>query len=253
MRQWMIAGNWKMHNTIEESKALAKAIADGTKDVTGGDVVVAPVFTALSAVADAIKGSKVGLAAQNVYFEDKGAYTGEIAPAMLKDVGCQYAIIGHSERRKYFGETDESVNAKVKKTLAVGLKTIMCVGETEQEREQGVTQFVVGQQVKKGLYGITDMADVIVAYEPVWAIGTGKVATPQQAEEVHAFIRQVLRELYGNSIAEATRILYGGSVTKDNIGDLMSTGNIDGGLVGGASLKSDSFIGIITTVAGKVK
>ncbi len=251
MRRWMLAGNWKMHNTIEEAKALARAVVEGTKEVTGGDIVVAPVFTALAAVSGVVRGTRVSLAAQDVFSEEKGAYTGEVAPAMLKDAGCEYVIIGHSERRKYFHETDESVNAKIKKSLAAGLKPIVCVGETEEEREKGVTEFVVGLQVKKGLYGVESLAEITIAYEPVWAIGTGKNATPQQAEEVHAFIRRLIADAYGQGPAEGIRILYGGSVTKDNIGELIAMENIDGALIGGASLKSDSFISIITNVAGK--
>ncbi len=250
MRQWMLAGNWKMHNTIAESAALAGAIVAGTTNVTGGDIVLAPVFTALSAVYEVIKGSRVSLAAQNVFYEDKGAYTGEIAPAMLKDAGCTYVIIGHSERRKYFHETDETVNAKVKKALAAGLKAILCVGETEAEQEKGITEFVVGRQVKAGLSGVGSLDDVTIAYEPVWAIGTGKNATPVQAQAVHAFIRGLLAQNYGDA-AKAARVLYGGSVTPDNVGELFAMEDIDGALIGGASLKSESFIGIIRTVSDK--
>lgn len=251
MRRWMLAGNWKMHNTIQEAKALARAVVDGTQGVTGGDIVVAPVFTALAGVSEVVKGTRVSLAAQDVFYEDKGAFTGEVAPAMLKDAGCKYVIIGHSERRKYFHETDESVNAKIKKSLSASLRPIVCVGETEEEREKGVTEFVVGLQVKRGLYGVESPAEITIAYEPVWAIGTGKNATPQQAEEVHAFIRKLIGDAYGQGAAKDIRILYGGSVTKDNIGELIAKENIDGALIGGASLKSDSFISIITNVAGK--
>lgn len=251
MRRWMLAGNWKMNNTIEESKALARAIVEGTKGVKGGEIVVAPVFTALASVYEVVKGTHVGLAAQDVFCEGKGAYTGEIAPGMLKDAGCRYVIIGHSERRKYFHETDESVNAKVNKSLSFGLKPIVCVGETEEEREKGITEFVVGLQVKKGLYGIEDLGDITIAYEPVWAIGTGKNATPEQAEAVHGFIRRLLRDCYGEDVATSMRLLYGGSVTKDNIGELIAMEDIDGALIGGASLKSESFISIITNVAGR--
>jgi triosephosphate isomerase (TIM) len=251
MRKWMLAGNWKMHNTIGESTALARAIAEGTPGGIDGDVIIAPVFTALSSVAAAIKGSTVHLAAQNMFFEDKGAYTGEISPSMLKDAGCEYVIIGHSERRKYFHETDETVNGKVKKALSAGLMPIMCVGETDEEREKGVTEFVVGQQVKKGLFGVERLDNVVVAYEPVWAIGTGKNATPDQAESVHGFIRGVLRESYGPQQADSTRILYGGSVTPDNTSALIAENDIDGALIGGASLKSESFIGIIRAVSGR--
>ncbi len=251
MRRWMLAGNWKMHNTIGESTALAAAIVKGTGDVKDGDIVVAPVFTALAAVRDVIKGSKVALAAQNMYYEDKGAYTGEVAPGMLKDAGCEYAIIGHSERRKYFHETDESVNAKVKKALSAGLKPIMCVGETEEEREKGITEFVVGLQVVKGLYGVESLSNVTIAYEPVWAIGTGKVATPDQAQAVHAFIRGIVKQAYDAAAAEFARILYGGSVTPENIGQLIAKSDIDGALIGGASLKSESFLGIINAVSNR--
>jgi triosephosphate isomerase (TIM) len=251
MRRWMLAGNWKMHNTVGESTALAQSIMEGSKGVADGDIVIAPVFTALSKVGDVIKGSQVALSAQNVYFEDKGAYTGEIAPAMLKDAGCEYVIIGHSERRKYFGETDDSVNAKVKKALAAGLKPIMCVGETEEERDKDVTEFVIGQQVTRGLYDIEHLDYITVAYEPVWAIGTGKTATPDQAETVHAFIRGILKGKFGDMAAETTRILYGGSVTPDNISQLMQKNNVDGALIGGASLKSESFLSIIRAVSGR--
>ena len=250
MRPWMVAGNWKMHNTVREAVALSLAIKQGSEGVKGGMVVIAPVYTALASVSEAVRGSHVKLAAQNVFYEEKGAYTGEVAPAMLLDVGCEYVIIGHSERRKYFHETDESVNAKVKKALATGLKPIVCVGETEEEREKGVTEFVVGSQVRKGLYGVASLKDIVIAYEPVWAIGTGKNATPQEAEDVHAFIRGLLEKIYGNEAA-AVLILYGGSVTKDNISDLIGMEDIDGALVGGASLKSDSFLGIIKAAAAK--
>ena len=244
MRKWIVAGNWKMHNTISESVSLARAIKDGLSNSASGEVVVAPPFTALAAVGDALKGSAVQLAAQNMYSEDKGAFTGEISPVMLKDAGCGYVILGHSERRKYFSETDQSVNAKVKKALASGLMPIVCVGETDEERVQGVTQSVVGRQVRGALAGVEKLDHVVIAYEPVWAIGTGKVATSAQAEEVHAFIRGLIRELYG-AVAEELRILYGGSVTKDNVAELAAMADIDGALVGGASLKPDGFLGIV--------
>jgi triosephosphate isomerase len=201
-------------------------------------------------VYDTIKGSQVVLAAQNMYYEDKGAFTGEIAPGMLKDAGCTYVLIGHSERRKYFHERDEDINLKVKKALAVGLKPILCVGETEDERIKNVTQSVIDRQVKKALNGVEKIDNVVIAYEPVWAIGTGKVATSIQAEEVHSFIRSILKALYGD-VSKDIRILYGGSVTKDNIGELIGMENIDGALVGGASLKTDAFLGIITQISAK--
>ena len=251
MRRWMLAGNWKMNLTIGESTALARAVVEGASGASGGEVVLAPVFTALASVAGVLKGSQVAMAAQNVFYEEKGAYTGEVAPAMVKDAGCVYAIIGHSERRKYFHETDGTVNARIKKALSCGLKPIVCVGETEEEREKGVTEFVIGQQVKVGLYGIDSLEHVTIAYEPVWAIGTGKNATPDQAQAVHVFIRGLLSDAYGNAAAAGTRILYGGSVTPDNIGQLIGMEDIDGALIGGASLKSESFIGIIKTVSGR--
>jgi triosephosphate isomerase len=185
-----------------------------------------------------------------MHYEDKGAFTGEIAPGMLKDIGCTYVIIGHSERRKYFHERDEDINLKVKKALAVGLKPILCVGETEDERIKDVTQSVIDRQIKKALSGVDKIDKVVIAYEPVWAIGTGKVATSIQAEEVHRFIRGILKELYGD-VSKDIRILYGGSVTKDNIGELIGMENIDGALVGGASLKPDAFLGIIHQIFGK--
>jgi len=250
MRNWIVAGNWKMHNTIGESIALAQAIKEGTKDIKNGEVIIAPPFTSLHSVGAAIKGSQVSLAAQNMHYEDKGAFTGEISPGMLTDIGCTYVLLGHSERRKYFFELDEDINLKVKKALAVGLKPIFCVGETEDERVKGVTQSVIDKQIKKALSGVEKIDKVVIAYEPVWAIGTGKVATSAQAEEVHSFIRGILKELYGDD-SQSIRILYGGSVTKDNIGELIDMGNIDGALVGGASLKPEAFLGIIWQISGK--
>lgn len=245
MRKWIVAGNWKMHNTISESIALAQAIKEGTTHLKNGEVVVAPPFTALHSTGEFLKGSSVRLSAQNMYCEDKGAYTGEVSPSMLKDVGCEYVIIGHSERRKYFSESDETVNLKVKKAIASGLQPIVCVGETDEQRVQGVTKSVVNRQVRGALSGIGKIDDVVIAYEPVWAIGTGKVATSAQAQEVHAFIRSLIKEMYG-SAADDLRILYGGSVTKDNIAELIAMEDIDGALVGGASLKPDGFLGIIS-------
>ncbi|MCX8022222.1 MAG: triose-phosphate isomerase [Syntrophorhabdaceae bacterium] len=248
MRRWLVAGNWKMNNTIEEAIKLATTVRENTYDIKGGDIILAPPYTLLHGVKEVIEGSNIFLAAQNMFYEDKGAYTGEISPAMIKDAGCTYVIIGHSERRKYFGETDEVVNLKTKKALKEGLKPIVCVGETDVERDKGITSYVVGIQVRKALYGIEFSEDIVIAYEPVWAIGTGRNATSEQAEEVHRFIRGILKELYGTP-SERTRILYGGSVTADNIGELINMENIDGALVGGASLKSDSFVGIIRKVS----
>ena len=250
LRTWMVAGNWKMHNTIGEAIALATRLKEGVGSLASGEVVVAPPFTALSAVYGVIKDSPITLAAQNMFFEEKGAYTGEVSPLMLKDAGCTYVILGHSERRKYFHDLDESVNLKVKKSLASGLKPIVCVGETLEEREVGVTEFVVGLQLKKALRGVSVIDDVVIAYEPVWAIGTGKTAFPEEAEEVHRFIRRVLGEMYGDACSQC-RILYGGSVTEDNIADLINMEDIDGALVGGASLKAESFLGIIKNIVEK--
>jgi triosephosphate isomerase len=250
MRKFIVAGNWKMHNTITESVALARSIKDGASDLKDGEIILAPPFTALFNVGEAIKGSNVFLAAQNMHYEDKGAFTGEISPGMLQDIGCTHVIIGHSERRKYFHEQDHEVNLKVRKALSAGLTPIMCVGETDEERLKEITQEVVGRQVKQGLNGVEKIENVVIAYEPVWAIGTGKVATSAQAQEVHSFIRGILKDIYGNT-ADNVRILYGGSVTKDNIGELISMEDIDGALVGGASLKADGFLGIIRSISEK--
>ena len=245
MRKWIVAGNWKMNNTIDESVALARTVKEGTAGLKNGEVVVAPPFTALQSVREILTGSTVAIAAQNMYFEDKGAYTGEVSPLMLKDAGCTYVIIGHSERRKYFVESEETVNLKVKKALATGLKPIVCGGETGGERNEGVTEAGVSRQVRGALAGIEKLDNIVIAYEPVWAIGTGVVATPPQAEDVHDFIRRLLVEIYGCAAADV-RILYGGSVTKDNITELIAMEDIDGALVGGASLKADGFLGIIS-------
>jgi triosephosphate isomerase len=245
MRKWIVAGNWKMNNTIAESVALARAVKDATAGLKTGEVVVAPPFTALQSVREILMGSAVALAAQNMYFEDKGAYTGEVSPLMLKDAGCTYVIIGHSERRKYFNESDETINLKAKKALSAGLKPIICVGETDGERNKGVTEAVVSRQVRGALAGIEKLDNIVIAYEPVWAIGTGVVASPAQAEDVHDFIRRLLVEMHGCMAADV-RILYGGSVTKDNIAELIAMEDIDGALVGGASLKADGFLGIIS-------
>lgn len=251
MRKWIVAGNWKMNNTVAESITLAKAIKDGSSVIQSGAIVLAPPFTALAAVGEAIKGSNVSLAAQNMHHEDKGAFTGEVSSVMLKDLDCTYVIIGHSERRKYFHEGDEEVNLKVKKSLTTGLTPIMCVGETEEERVKGITKDVIGRQINQGLNGVDKIDNIVIAYEPIWAIGTGKVATTAQAQEVHAFIRGILKDKFGDNSANDVCILYGGSVTKDNIGDLISMDDIDGALVGGASLKADGFLGIIKEISSQ--
>lgn len=212
------------------------------------EVVIAPVFTAIKTVADRLEGSNIKVAAQNCAIQnDFGAHTGEIAPAMLKDAGCSHIIIGHSERRQFYGETDESVNQKTKTTLAAGLTAIVCVGEMLADREAGSAENVVKGQLVKGLDGLTvaDMERIIIAYEPVWAIGTGKTATPEQAQEMHCHIRQTLAATHGEGVAQAVRILYGGSVKPDNIATLMSQPDVDGALVGGASLEASSFSQIV--------
>uniref|UniRef100_A0A7C3YZZ6 Triosephosphate isomerase n=1 Tax=Desulfobacca acetoxidans TaxID=60893 RepID=A0A7C3YZZ6_9BACT len=240
----LIAGNWKMHKTLAEAKALARKIVQGVTPQTRAAVVLAPPYTALSTVAAELAGSKVRLAAQDSFWEEKGAFTGAIAPGMLADVGCTYVIVGHSERRQFFGDTDDTVNRKVKAVLAAGLRPILCVGETLAEREAGRTFTVVETQVRKGLAGFppAESRRLVIAYEPVWAIGTGKTATPQQAQEVHRLIRELLADTLGTG---AVRILYGGSVTPDNAASLLAEPDIDGALVGGASLKAESFLAII--------
>jgi triosephosphate isomerase len=246
-RKPIIAGNWKMNMTATQARDLAGKLVPLVSGVKDRDIVLAPPFTALSAVADTIKGTNVGLAAQNLHGEDKGAFTGEISAEMLLDLGCRYVIIGHSERRQYFGETDETVNKKVKQALKKGLLPILCVGETLAEREAGKLNEIINRQVTGGLKDISaeDMKKIVIAYEPVWAIGTGKTATPEQANEVHALIRQQVKALYSADIAEGLRIQYGGSVTPENVSTLMAMPDIDGALVGGASLKPESFAALV--------
>jgi triosephosphate isomerase len=247
MRTPLIAGNWKMYKTAGESAAFVKEFLPLVSGVAGVEIVLAPPFPSLSIVASLTSGTNVGVASQNLHFAAEGAFTGEVSPPMVKDAGARYAIIGHSERRQYFAETDESVNRKVQAALAAGLVPILCLGETLAERESGVTFDVVERQLRAGLAGIAaaDAPKVVVAYEPVWAIGTGRTATPGQAQEVHAFLRGILKELWGAGGADAVRILYGGSVKPENISDLMSNPDIDGALVGGASLKAGAFASII--------
>jgi len=242
-----IAGNWKMNKTVGEAVDLVRELQEAISGVKEVEVAVAPPFTALYAVRRELEGSRIRLAAQNLYWEEKGAFTGEISPLMLKEVGCDYVIIGHSERRQYFGETDETVNRRIKAALAQGLKVIFCIGETLKEREEGRTFLVIVRQIEGGLKGLGDneMRDIVIAYEPVWAIGTGKTATPEQAEEVHRFIRGKVEKLYSRKVSEEMRIQYGGSVTPENIKGLMNQPNIDGALVGGASLKAESFSKIV--------
>ena len=236
-----------MNNSCAESVELVSQLKDILSASKEIDIVVAPPFTALGAVAAVLKGSPIGLSAQNVFWEESGAFTGEISTAMLKDVGCRYVIIGHSERRQYFSETDETVNKRLKAALKASLIPIVCIGETLAEREAEKTLPVIEQQLKGGLKGLSleEMETVIIAYEPVWAIGTGKTATPDQAQEVHRFIRDIIARIFSKEIADDTRILYGGSVKPDNVDQLMVQLDIDGALVGGASLKADAFARIV--------
>lgn len=251
MRKIFVCGNWKMNTDAASAAALAEGIKAASAGVEKVEVGACPPYVYLSRVGEALSGSQVALGAQNMYFEAGGAFTGEISAAMLLDVGCEYVILGHSERRHVMGETDELVNMKVRAALAAGLKVILCVGELLEEREAGDTEAVVKRHVSEGLRGVTaeDMARVVIAYEPVWAIGTGKTATPRQANDVHAFIRKLLAEIYDGEVAAATRIQYGGSVKGENAFDLMSQADIDGALVGGASLKAESFTKIISEAA----
>lgn len=246
-RRPLIAGNWKMYKTPVEASETAKQLvryAGGVKDV---DMMIAPTFIALTAVYEAIKNSSIALGAQNLYWEDEGAYTGEISAPMLKSAGCRYCIIGHSERRQYFGETDETVNKKIRAAIKADLQPVFCVGETEKERDSGQTLSILDKQVKKGLEGLVSdqLESLIIAYEPVWAIGTGKTATDDQAQEVHQFIRSLVKSNLGQALADSIRILYGGSVKPANIASLMAMPDIDGALVGGASLSAESFSQII--------
>lgn len=247
MRKKIVAGNWKMNKTPSEAKALAAEIVLALgKESCPVEVVLCPPAIDLQAVAETINGTEIGLGAQNMHHEPKGAFTGEISAQMLLDVGAGYAILGHSERRTYFKESDADVNAKTKAALANGIVPIVCVGETLEEREQGLTDEVVARQVRESLAGLgADLAKVVVAYEPVWAIGTGKTATPAQAQEVHALIRRTLAEISDGSIADEVRIQYGGSMKPENALELMSQPDIDGGLIGGAALKADSFLAIV--------
>ena len=249
MRKPFMAGNWKLNTDSHSSVALAKAVAAGSADLAGDhvDVAVMPPFVYLQAVAQAVSSSAVAVGAQDVYFEQKGAFTGEISPAMLKDVGCTYVLCGHSERRHVIGESDELVGRKVTAAINGGLLPNLCVGELLDERDGSKTENVVERHLRTGLAGLDAerMSAVTIAYEPVWAIGTGRTATPQQAQEVHLFIRGLLAKMYGKDLAREIRILYGGSVKPENARELMAQADVDGLLVGGASLKADDFIKII--------
>jgi len=247
MRKKIVAGNWKMNMTTAEAEALVTALKAELANFREVEVVVCPPFTSLKTVSDLVQGTHLDLGAQNMHWEKGGAYTGEISASMLRDLYCHYVIVGHSERRQYFGETDEIVNRKAKAALASSLHPIICVGETLEEREAGKVEEVITRQVKGSLAGLsaTELLDSVLAYEPVWAIGTGKTATSEQAQEVHALIRKVLTELYDQAVADGVRIQYGGSVKPANAKELFGMPDIDGGLIGGAALDAKSFIDII--------
>jgi triosephosphate isomerase len=246
-RRPLIAGNWKMHTTVSEAEQLAASVVQAAAARTDRDVMIAPPFTALPAVAKVMAGSQVKLGAQNVHWEEAGAFTGEISPAMLRETGCEMAIIGHSERRHVFGETDFLINKRVGGAMLHGIVPVFCIGETLKQRESGQTMQVLEDQLRAGLVGVElgSNDQLVIAYEPVWAIGTGKTATEGQAQEAHAFIRNLLEEMFEKNIAGQIRILYGGSVKPENIDILMSKPDIDGALVGGAALKAESFERII--------
>ena len=244
VRKPFLAGNWKMNKLTKDAADLALGLVENLKDVKDKEILVCPPFTAIAKVREIVAGTNVKLGAQNCSYAESGAYTGEVSPDMLKDAGCEYVILGHSERRAYFAETDEILNKKTKLALEKGLKVVFCVGETLDEREANKTFSVIDRQMVNGLKGMA-LENVTIAYEPVWAIGTGKTASPEQAEEVHAFIRNLIAKLYDAKTAENTRILYGGSVNPATIKGLMACPNVDGGLVGGASLKVADFTDIV--------
>jgi len=247
MRRALIAGNWKMYKTDAEAIELARGLAREAGNLTDRDVLLCPPFTSLKSVSEAIARTNVKLGGQTLHWEKEGAFTGMVSGPMLKSVGCSHVIIGHSEQRQFFGETNETVNKRVKAALFHGLVPIMCVGELLAEREAGKAEAVVKEQVEGGLKSITaeEMKKIVIAYEPVWAIGTGKTATPDDADNMHRFIRSLIAKMYGDAVAEGTIIQYGGSVKPENVDELMAKPNIDGALVGGASLKVDSFTRIV--------
>ncbi|WP_300333962.1 triose-phosphate isomerase [Accumulibacter sp.] len=248
MRKIVIAGNWKMNKTVAESVRLASEVAAAARDVQNVVVVVAPTYLALAKVADVLQGTKVKLAAQDVHWENQGAYTGKVSADMLKEIGVEYVIIGHSEQRTYFGETDDTVNKKVKKVLTLGMSPIICIGETLAERQGGRLESVLTTQVNGAYEGLSidDARRTVIAYEPVWAIGTGVTATDDEAQQAHAFVRSLLAKLYGDELAQSISIQYGGSMKPENAAGLLAQKDIDGGLIGGAALKADSFLGIVT-------
>ncbi len=247
MRKPIIAGNWKMYKTVKESADFVKQLHEKMKGISDREIVVCPTFLSVPAVVEALRFSNIQPGCQDAHWENEGAYTGNVSPAMLKEAGVKYVILGHSEKRQYDGETDPRINLKLKNVLKNGLKAIVCVGETLAERELGKTEKVIETQIQgcfEGI-GLGDMADIVIAYEPVWAIGTGKNATPEQANEVHAFIRKLMEKKYNAETAQQLRIQYGGSVKPENVKQLMGQPDIDGALVGGASLKVDSFAAIV--------
>lgn len=246
-RKPFIAGNWKMHLNIANSVALVRELREKLDDLKGVDVAVAPAFPALGPVRDALYGSSISLAAQNMFYEEQGAFTGEVSPLHLLDVGCRYVILGHSERRNILGETNEHINLKVRSALAHGLMPIICVGETLGQRERNLTFMVIDDQLRDALVKVSreDAEKITIAYEPVWAIGTGKTATPEQAQEVHKHIREKLEARFDREVAQKIRIQYGGSVKASNAADLLAMEDIDGALVGGASLKAEEFTAIV--------
>lgn len=247
MRKPIIAGNWKMYKTISEAKELVQEVVSQLQDFDQVEVVFCPPFTALAAVKELLAGTKCKLAAQNLYWKTEGAFTGEVSPGMLKEVGCDYVIIGHSERRQYFCETNQTVNFKTKAALAAGLKPIICVGETIEEREAGRTESLVKLQTEQALSGIdsANIPEIVIAYEPIWAIGTGKFSNGEDANQVIGLIRKTVADIFGKEAAEQMRIQYGGSVKPENIKEFMNQPEIDGALVGGASLKAESFLQLI--------
>lgn len=247
MRTPIIAGNWKLNNTVTEAVNLTTELKNLVVDYNTVEIIVAPTFTALDAVSKVVRDSNILLAAQDVYWEDSGAFTGEVSAPMLKNIGCEYVIIGHSERRQYFGESNESVNQKVKAALSHGLIPIICVGEQLEDREAGRTESVIDNHITGGIANLSteQILSCVIAYEPVWAIGTGKTATPEQAQEVHNYIRTLLKEIYSDDVASQIRIQYGGSVKPENAAELMEQSDVDGALVGGASLQAESFAKIV--------
>src|SRR6516225_7744258 len=251
MRIPFIAGNWKMFKTVQETSAFVKEFRGAVKDVNDVEIVVAPPFTSVHAAAEAARNTNIGVAAQDLYWEREGAFTGEVSAPMIKEAGAEYVIIGHSERRRLFGETDATVNRKIVAAIGAGLTAIVCVGETLEEREGNQTLRVLDRQIKDGLDGLTadQISDLVIAYEPVWAIGTGRTATAAQAQEAHAHIRTRLRQWFGADAADRCRLLYGGSVKPDNIRELIAEPDVDGALVGGASLEVKSFAEIVARVA----